>query len=144
VTAFADLLRVDQERRIARPCPKSAVPTRLEEHEDKRLDEKKAWASCCRKVDTRDGVLCRCCGRKTVKTLELQVDRAEHAHIIRRSREKTLKYDSRNVFKVCHACHEKFDHHEIEIIGKAADMFALSGRKFLNADKPLHFGSVKP
>lgn len=118
--------------------------TRLEEKVVKDKSDDRAWADCCKAVDKRDGEICRCCKRKTVRTLELLPNRGEHAHIVRRRKVKALMFDSRNVLKLCLACHQKFDKHQIEVVGKAADQFELDGVRYLNADsKKLKWAALK-
>ncbi len=113
--------------------------SRLEVKVEKGKASDKAWEDCKRIVDKRDGMKCRFCGVRVVRTLELDPKRAEHHHIARRAKEKALLTDPRNVVLVCLACHQKLTKHLTQIIGRAVDMFEHAGKKFLSADKPLQF-----
>lgn len=132
------LAQVEALRRQGGPIEKGK--TRLEVKESREADTDKAWEECKRTVDKRDRMRCRCCGRKVVKTIELQGNRAEHHHIVRRKKEPKLLTDARNVMLLCLECHQKVTRHKLHIVGKASSLFEFNGQKYLNAyDKALEF-----
>lgn len=105
-----------------------------------RRDRDRLWEACKKKVDLRDKHRCRICKRKTKKTLTLCAEREEHCHLVRRKKEEALMWDSRNVFTGCHACHRKFDTHQIHAVQKASLMFVgPNGKSFINADEPIEW-----
>lgn len=108
-------------------------PTRLDAKEAKdKIDEKEldAWRT---KVYTRDRYRCRVCKRKVSRSIELKPDQAHGHHIVSR-KFKPLRYDRRNGVTCCPRCHEDIERNRVVIIGKAADMFVLDGKSYLNGD----------
>jgi hypothetical protein len=97
------------------------------------------WRACCRLVDARDRYQCRCCGRRTVRTLTLCPERAEHHHVLRRGVVPALDCDLRNVLLVCKNCHGKLTRHELRITGTPEQTFELDGQRFLDAGCALAF-----
>ncbi len=107
-------------------------PRRLSERQQVRAKRALAWQLTCYAVDLRDGWRCRCCQRRVEKTLTLCPERAEHHHLIPRSRAKVLTFDAQNVVLLCCECHTKITHHELEVVGS------------LNAAGPLTFRRTEP
>lgn len=118
-------------------------PTRLVERTAKRREAMQAWLACCAAVDARDKWICRCCGRRTKRTLTLCAERLEHHHLVGRRIAPGLTHDSRNVIDCCLECHGKLHRHELHIEGRAEEMFTHDGRRFWNADCPLHIIQVE-
>lgn len=123
----------------ARTGPILKGPTRLEEKVVKMKADEKAWEACKRTVDVRDHYNCRHCGCKTVKTLDLTPNRAEHHHIVRRKKEAKLLTDPRNVLLLCHVCHTEVTRRKLFILQPAKAMFTLNGKSYLNADNPVEW-----
>jgi 5-methylcytosine-specific restriction endonuclease McrA len=97
---------------------KSDSSTRLTDRTAEKRAEDKHWHDVCRAVDARDGMRCRACGRKVVRTLARQVDRLEHHHVIPRS--LGGQDEAKNVANICLECHD--DRHvtrTLEIRGNA-------------------------
>jgi hypothetical protein len=118
----------------ARPRAQPKGQSRIEAKVEKDKSGEKAAEAYRAEVWKRDGGRCRCCGRVVVKSLELRPDRGEVHHLTRRAKVKALLTDPRNGILVCLLpCHQGLTHHEISIVGKAADMFELAGTKFLDA-----------
>lgn len=135
-----DLLDMSEVNARPHATPKHAMATRLETKTAEDRKAKTDWEACKKRVDKRDKYQCRKCERKVVYTLELQANRAEHHHIVRRTKERALLTDDRNIVLLCHACHEKVTHSRLHIVGLAANMFKLpNGKRYLNANKPLTF-----
>lgn len=63
------------------------------------------WRDVCRKVERRDGHLCRCCRCALTKTIRLQGDRMEHHHVIPKSRGGADTIE--NVAVICKNCHDE-------------------------------------
>jgi hypothetical protein len=138
--AFENLPTLAEMSATRRAVPKHQIATRLEEKTKKDGDFEARWRACCKAVDKRDGPICRCCGVRVVATLELQANRREHHHIVRRRKVAALMTDARNVLVLCQACHEKITRNLWHIVGTAKAMFALEGKRYLDAgDKSLKF-----
>src|SRR5216117_1402258 len=125
-------------RSFPKPTP------RLQDRTAQRRAAALAWMACCRLVDARDHWMCRCCGRPTRKTLTFRADRAEHHHLVGRNIAPRLVTDIRNVILCCLECHGKLTRHELYVEGRAEEMFTHDGRRFWNADHPLHFTQAEP
>ena len=123
--------------RAGHACPKPVriLDTRITQN---RLADL-AWHNCIRLVDERDGWRCRVCHGRVVKTLTVCPERAEHHHLVQRSRAPGLRADPRNVVLVCAIDHGRLTRHELEPFGLAADRFVVHARAYLNADAPLIF-----
>jgi len=118
-----------------RSFPKPAL--RLQERTAQRREALRAWLECCRLVDARDNFRCRCCGRKTIKTLSVCANRLEHHHLHGRNVAPALRYRAQAVISVCLECHGKLTRHELLV--KAAMFYRVEGRTYPNADGPLTF-----
>ena len=127
------LAQMDAARR-GKPIPKGVTRIARKVEADK-VSEKDA-AAFRRAVWARDKV-CRCCGRKVIKTLALVPNRGEVHHLVRRSKAKALLTDRRNGILLClEPCHRQVTTHDLVIVGHAADMFELNGQRYLNTDSP--------
>jgi hypothetical protein len=117
--------------------PKGA--SRLDEKTIAIRNEKILEAACKKAVWKRDEGICRCCGTKVIKALELTPKRAESHHIVGRA-DWAVRFDPRNRVLVCAVCHEAIERNRILIVGTARQMFtAENGKSYLNADCPLEF-----
>ena len=124
--------QMDAERR-GKPIPKGVTRITRKVEADK-ASEKNA-AAFRRAVWARDKV-CRCCGRKVIKTLAFVPNRGEVHHLVRRSKAKALLTDRRNGILLClEPCHRRVTTHDLVIVGHAADMFTLNGQRYLNTDR---------
>jgi len=56
-------------------------------------------------VEKRDAMLCRCCGKPLVRTLERRLDKLEHHHID--GRDVGDAETTRNIVCVCRECHDE-------------------------------------
>ncbi len=56
-------------------------------------------------IEHRDAMLCRCCGKKVVRTLELRLDRLEHHHV--NGRDVPDAEGTWNLACVCKECHDE-------------------------------------
>jgi len=126
-------MHMSEHRSFPKPTP------RVEDRTAKRRDVANAWLECRAFVDQRDRYRCRVCQRQTMRTLTLCAERAEHHHIVGRRIAPQLRLDVRNILHCCGGCHSKLTRHELYVEGRAEDMFTSDGRRFWNADYPLHF-----
>lgn len=83
---------------------KSDQPTRLARKTLKITHADQHWRQVCRAVDTRDGLICRACRCRLVKTLTVQPNRCEKHHVIPRSLQGPD--ETCNVANLCLSCHE--------------------------------------
>jgi hypothetical protein len=83
---------------------KSDNKTRLDDKTEAKRAADLAWVQLCRDVDLRDAYRCRACGRRIVKTLRVQPDRAEHHHVIPESLSGPTTLE--NVCLLCLSCHQ--------------------------------------
>ena len=118
---------------------KHAMRSRLDDKAEKDKATDKAWEACKLAVDERDRGKCRVCLRRVVKTLALDPKRAEHHHLCRRSKEKALRLDSRNIVLVHLACHQLIERHKLEPVQKDVLKFQLAGVSYVNADYLIEF-----
>ena len=123
-----------------RSFPKPA--RRLTDKTDQRRERALAWRIVCAQVDRRDNYRCRVCGKRTVRTLSLVPERAEHHHLVPRSRSKTLQFDPRNVILVCAEDHGKLTRYELTVAGSLYHIFPHETGCYLNAEGPLTFREV--
>jgi hypothetical protein len=107
------------EHRPFHPQPKPAP--RVQERTAQRREALRAWLECCRIVDARDTFRCRCCGRKTIKTLSVCANRLEHHHLHGRNVAPERIADPSGVVSLCMACHQRVTRHEVTIQGTDAN-----------------------
>lgn len=132
-TGLAGLSYLNQEQQKRRATPKHLIPTRLDVKAEKDTIDAKQLDQWRTKVYTRDKFKCRVCKRKVRRTLELVPDQA-HAHHIVSRKNKSVRYDQRNGVTCCPKCHEDIERNRVVIIGKAADMFTVDEKSYLNGD----------
>ena len=139
---FSDLptLAEVERDRIGKAIPKG--PTRLEQtmaaRQLTKVDEKQFRGD----VWTRDKSICRCCGRKVLKTMARVPERGEVNHIHGRSGD--LRFEVRAAILMCLVCHEKFtgrvNTHRLQII--ATKTFTIRQGTFTDATYPVVFKEV--
>ncbi len=76
---------------------------------------------------------------KTVRTLTLCPERAEHHHIVPRSLAKWMQFDARNILLLCCACHQRITRHELQVFAPREYVFNIENDFYLNAEGPLTF-----
>lgn len=98
--------------------------------EDRKADEKalKTWRAA---VQKRDGKTCRCCGRRVSNTLTVAPERRECHHIAPRG-DAAVRYDVRNGLLTCLECHEKIERGLIHLLQRAALMFRVGTKSYIN------------
>ncbi len=122
-----------------RAMPKGATPSRLDERTADKLSAAKQEAAFKAAVCKRDHNACRCCGRQTIVTIELDPKRREVHHI--HGRGKGLRYEVRAALVLC------LEHHDrvTGTVGKArlfivaTKTFLLNGKRFTDANYPVTF-----
>lgn len=125
--------------RWAGPHFKGTMPSRLDDRKAKKLSAAKQEAAFKAAVCKRDYNICRCCGRQTIVTIELDPKRREVHHI--HGRGKGLRYEVRAALVLCLECHDR----ATGTLGKArlfvvaTRAFALNGKKFTDTNYPVSF-----
>jgi hypothetical protein len=92
-------------------------PSRREEKQAIRREDRAAEAACYRAVDRRDGYACRLCGKRGRPESPSLLDRLHHHHNVLRS--KGGAHDTRTVFLVCAGCHDLLHKHRLRVTGDA-------------------------
>lgn len=137
-----NLSTMDEVNADKRATPKGAEPSRLQVKEAKRADESKEESRWRKEVWKRDQGVCRWCGRKVVKAIELINERGECHHVSGRV-VRAIRWDRRNGILLCAADHER-------LTGKVAEKFLIHSKHtftvdeiaYINADKPVKFQRV--
>jgi|SRR5262245_6268879 len=134
--SLSDLPTLAEMRAVPRACPKGK--SRLEQTgAEKRLtviDEKAFRTS----VIDRDGAICRCCGRKVVRTLARVPERLEVHHV--HGRRGDLRFESRAALVLCLECHEKVTGRvNFRLVIVATKTFQFQGRELTDARRPVRF-----
>jgi len=127
---------------IRRATPKHELRSRLEDKTAAKQADARELEAWRRAVSARDHGRCRVCRIKTLRTLELVPNRREIHHIVSRTN-PVVRYDVRNGLTVCLEHHQQLTRHQLFVMGTAADLFTAgrTGKKYLNADRPLKFAS---
>lgn len=115
-------------------CPKGE--TRLEQKAAKQKNDYYRMKTFLQAVWTRDEGKCRFCGRKVKRSLELTPERGEVHHIASRG-DFAVRYDARNGILLCATHHQAVERHQLVISGTKHQMFAVDGKHYLDAYKPL-------
>lgn len=118
------------------------LTTRLDEAEAARALDDKELDKWRNKVFRLDKLICRCCGTKVRRVIDLVSDRAE-AHHIKGREHKPTRYDVRNGLCVCKRCHDRITgavNDKLKII--ASKWFTLHGTRYINGRKPVRFKAV--
>lgn len=92
-------------------------------------------------VFDRDKGRCRCCLRRVIKTLDLQMNRAEvhHCH----GRRGALRHDDRAALLLCSGCHEKVTGKVNEkVIIEATQTFRTERGEYTDARVPVVFKRI--
>lgn len=118
------------------PIPKgpSRLETKVADDRDEKRDEK-AWRKGCIK---RDGKICQRCKRVVVQQLELAPERLEVHHIAGRA-DRASRWDVRNGIVLCSTCHDLITRHVVHILQRAALLFTLGNKTYINGSKKVTF-----
>lgn len=104
---------------------------------DRKADEK-ALSTWRRAVQRRDGTVCRCCKRRVSSALTVAPERRECHHIAPRA-DAAVRYDRRNGLLLCLADHERIERGQLHLVQKAALMFRIGTKVYINGDKDVKF-----
>lgn len=115
-------------------------PSKLEEKVEKDKADYHAERAFKAAVWKRDKGLCRACGAKVLRQLELHPKRGEVHHLESR-KNRAVRYDTRNGILLCATDHERVERNKLYIRGTAAQMFTVKAKHYLNAECPLE---IKP
>jgi len=119
------------------PQPKPA--SRLSVKSAARKDDRTQLSVWRNAIFKRDKGLCRCCGVKVIRCLELCDKRAECHHLEGRAN-KAVRYDVRNGVLLCAWCHESVERGKLRV--EARESFVVGQRAYFNADLQLIFHGV--
>lgn len=105
----------------------------------KKADEKQlsAWR---REVSTRDKGKDRCTGKRVVKTIALDPNRAECHHVAGRA-DDAVRYDRRNGILLSLATHCQVEENKLRIVG--TKFFTVNGKKYIDCDHAVRFIKVR-
>lgn len=121
----------------------SAVSPSQKADEARKADEKalKTWRAG---VQKRDGKTCRRCARLVSSALTVAPERREVHHIAPRG-DAAVRTDVRNGLQVCLGCHEQIERGQIHLVQKAALMFRVGSKSYINAGekRPVKIQFVK-
>jgi hypothetical protein len=122
--------------------PKPSRLDRLDARIDKKRDYERKAETFRRDVIKRDGHVCRCCGGKVIRTLDLVPNRLEVNHI--HGRVGVFRFLVQCALVLCFRCHERVTgtvNHKLKIVGTA--FVTVDGRQCINAGEtqpiPVHF-----
>lgn len=106
------------------PGYKSIADDRADKRKATRTHKDAVYAD----VDKRDGMVCRCCGRRLVRTLELKPNRLERHHVIPLS--QMGETETWNMVVLSQKCHEKVTRHQMTVVGNADEalVFTADGK----------------
>lgn len=91
------------EGMIGFPKPQPRI---VDKHQARR-DAEKAASEFRLAVQKRDGMKCRVCGRKVIRTLELRPERSEVHHLRGRNVAPEDRYNVDQAIQTCAMCHAK-------------------------------------
>lgn len=135
------ILTLAEVESLRRKGPISKGPSRLElamEAQKLTVIDEKAFRAA---VIKRDGLICRCCGRKVIRTLARVPERLEVHHV--HGRRGDLKFEEKAAMVLCLKCHEKVTgrvNEKVGIIGTKTFMFGQ--RELIDAREPVLFKRV--
>lgn len=121
--AFLNLPTLADRGRCAEPKPSRL--DRLDDRIDKKRDHERNAAKFRSGVIKRDGHVCRCCGCKVIRTMELVANRLEVHHIYGRG--AAFRFLVRCALVLCFRCHER-------VTGTVNDKLKLVGTEFTTVD----------
>ncbi len=130
---------LDQVNAVPHATPKHRLETRLDRAIDAKaarlLDQKqlREWA---RLVKERDRWRDRKTGRRVLRTLNLDPDRAEAHHVVNRD-EWAVRYDVRNGLTLSLDSHTRIERGDYRIEGTA--WFTVKGTRYIDATAPVIF-----
>jgi len=101
-----------------------------------RLDDAKQLRAWAHAVKTRDHWRDRKTGRRVLRTLSLDPDRAEAHHIVSKD-DYAVRYDCRNGLCLSLATHLAVETGRLRIEGTA--WFTVGGRRYVDASAPVRF-----
>jgi hypothetical protein len=137
--AIEDLPTLAQLQATPRATPKHELETRLDraiDHKAARLLDAKQLRTWAREVKTLDHWKDRKTGRRVLRTLSLDPDRAESHHVESRD-DWAVRYDVRNGICLSLATHDAITRGQLAIEGTV--FFTVKGQRYINARFPVIF-----
>lgn len=120
--------------------PKSSKADRAYDAGAAKKEDEKQLAVWRRAVGTRDKGKDRCTGKKVLKTIALDPNRAECHHV--ESRENyDVRYDRRNGILLSLTTHCLVEENKLRIVG--TKFFNVNGKKYIDCDHPVRFVKVR-
>jgi hypothetical protein len=137
-----DLQTLAQQQATPRALRKDQLPTKLDraiDHKAFRLEDAKKLRIWAREVKALDHWTDRKTGKRVLKTLSLDADRAESHHVEGKD-DWNVRYDVRNGLCVSLAIHEAVTRGQYRIDGTV--WFTVKGQRYINARFPVIFVRV--
>lgn len=136
---IADLPTLDQVNAVPHATPKHELPTRLDRavaNKADRLDDAKKLRAWARAVKDRDRWKDRKTGRRVLRTLSLDADRAEAHHIAGKD-DWNVRHDVRNGVCLSLAVHLAVETGKLRIDG--TKWFTKNGCRYIDGTAPVTF-----
>ncbi len=127
-----------QRHRRATPKGPTRLQAKMAEKKLTLVDEKTFRGE----VHKRDGLYCRCCGRKVIVTIAHVPERREVHHI--HGRTGDLRFEVRAAVQICLACHQKVTGRvgQARLVIVATRTFTTRQGTFTDATYPVLFKEV--
>lgn len=139
MTPIERLLTLAEAQATPRAKTKHQLDTRLDRaiaNKAARLLDAKLLRQWALDVKTRDGWKDRKTGRRVLRTLNLDADRAEAHHLVSRD-DGHVRTDVRNGITLSLATHLAVETGQLRIDGTV--FFTVKGQRYVNADYPVTF-----
>jgi hypothetical protein len=136
---LADLPTLADQQATPRATPKWALETKLDraiENKAARLDDETKLRAWARAVKDRDHWKDRHTGRRVLKTLALDADRAEAHHIVSKD-DWAVRHDLRNGICLSLATHLRVETGKLTI--KGTKWFTKNGVRYIDGTAPVRF-----
>jgi len=137
--AIKDLPTLAQLQATPRATPKHELETQLDRaiaNKAFRLEDARKLRQWAFEVKTLDKWRDQKTGRRVLRTLSLDPDRAEAHHVESRD-DWAVRYDVRNGICLSLATHLRVEHNELRIQGTV--FFTVKGQRYINARFPVIF-----
>ncbi len=143
MTLFPNIPTMDDpevQKARAASLKKGSKLARAHDASAAKKDDEKKLAAWRRDVSTRDKGKDRYTGKRVLKTISLDPNRAECHHVESRANQDT-RYDRRNGLLLSLHSHCLVEENKLRIVG--TKFFTVNGRKFIDCDHPVRFVKVR-
>lgn len=126
--------------RAGKPLTKSSKLDRAHSAADERKEDERKLAIWRREVAVRDKGEDRYTGKRVLKTITLDPNRAEAHHVEPRDNYDT-RYDRRNGVQLSMQTHVLVTENKLRIVG--TKFFTVNGKRYIDCDHPVTFRKVR-